>query len=128
MRQIRVRKIMITESNKNLIPPWDEEIKTFYIIGVGYLFQARMKDILKAEYDLNIKFQDTKYLTLEHVIFEFGLPIEFIDGKKYVWDYRDEEDSYLTIDFQHEKVLLEVEMDGQKFECICISFRNIPEE
>ena len=116
---------MITESKKFSPPPWEKDALTFYITGFGYLFEARMKDILKTEYDINLKFQETKYLNMEHVLDEFGLPTDLVEGQNYFWDYRDDECVYLSIDFIHEKVI--IDCNGDEINCVCISFQNIPE-
>ena len=107
-------------------PPWvDGSYLTFYIQGFGFVFEAKMEDVLKAEYIINLEFQKTKFLTMENILFIFGLPTPYIDGKKYYWDFRVEDDIFITIDFQHEKV--KIDCNGDMIDCIVISFRQMPE-
>lgn len=107
-------------------PPWEDKgCATFYIQGFGFLFESTISAILTAEYVINITLQNTKFLTMEDILFEFGLPTALIEGKNYFWDFRSSDDIFLTIDFQHEKMLINCGDD--EIECIVISFKQIPE-
>ena len=123
MRQLKVNNVMKVSTKISEPPPWSGV--TFYIQGFGFMFEAKIEDVLKAEFQINLIFQNTKYLTMENVLFEFGLPTAFIEGKDYYWDFRSEDDIFVTIDFCHEKMI--IDCNGDRIECIVISFRQIPE-
>lgn len=126
MRQLKVSKIMKVSTTISDPPPWREEgYSIFYIQGFGFVFEADIKDVLKAEYYINLTLQTTKYLTMDDILLSFGLPNAIIEGKNYYWDFRSDEDVFLTIDFHHEKMT--VDCMGDLMECIVISFRQIPE-
>ena len=127
MRTIKVNNILkVVSSISDSPPPWVDRIySTFYLQGFGFVFEAKIEDVLKAEYIVNLEFQKTKYLTMENILFIFGLPTAYIDGKKYYWDFRSEDDIFISIDFQHE--LLKIDCNGDIIECVSISFRQIPD-
>lgn len=125
--KIKVSNIMKVSTTISEPPPWHEDgFSIFYIQGFGFVFEADVKDVLKAEYNINLTLQKTKYLTMEDVLFGFGLPTALIEGKDYYWDFRSDEDIFTTIDFHHEK--MNVDFMGDQMECIVISFRQVPEK
>lgn len=126
MRTIKVSKVMKVTSTIADPPPWHDEVYlTFYIQGFGFVFEAMFSDVLKAEYKVNLEFQKTHYITMDNILFVFGLPNNYIDGQKYYWDYRSEESIFSTIDFQHERMF--IDCNGDEIECVVISFRQTPE-
>lgn len=126
MRSLKANRVIKVSLINDELPPWHEdEVKTFYIQGFGFMFESRLSEVLKAEYLINLAFSKTRYLTMENVLFMFGLPSKYVDSQKYYWDYRSSEDVFITIDFQHE--IMTVECNGDALECIVISFNQIPE-
>lgn len=126
MRQLKVSNIMKVSTTISEPPPWhEEEYSIFYIQGFGFVFESHIKDVLRAEYNVNLALQETKYLTMDDILLSFGLPMAVIDGKNYYWDFRSDDDVFVTIDFHHEKMM--IDCMGDLMECIVISFRQIPE-
>ena len=122
-----VRDLIRAESKLSSLPPWhDTQERTFYLIGLGYLFEATMEDVLRAELEINLKMLEYRYLNLNHVLMGFGLPLTMANTKKYFWDFRDEDDMFVTIDFVHERLILD--NFGDNIECIAIRFGNPPED
>lgn len=126
MRHLKVNNVMKVTTLISDPPPWSDKVSsTFYIQGFGFLFEAEIAAVLTAEYVINVILQNTKYMTMENILVELGLPTALIDGKDYFWDFRSSDDIFVTIDFQHERTI--IDCGGDEIECIVISFRQVPE-
>ena len=83
MRSLKANRVIKVSLINDELPPWHEdEVKTFYIQGFGFVFESRLSEVLKAEYLINLAFSKTRYLTMENVLFMFGLPSKYVDSHK----------------------------------------------